>query len=98
MIGDVIGVVPRGVDDFWQDTTWVKTCHSWPSPNPKDEGVSTLVKTFEELLPKTAKIGIELGAESRIGFPQETSCVSMDAMKPRTFADASDPIFTPLRN
>lgn len=97
MSGDVVGVVPRGVDEFWQDTTWVKTCRSWPSPNPKDEGVSTLIKTFEELLPKTAKIGIELGAESRLGFPAGDFLRVMDAMKPRTFADASDPIFTPLR-
>lgn len=97
MSGDVVGLVPRGVDDFWRDTTWVKTCRSWPSPNPQDEGVSTLVKTFEDLLPKAAKIGIELGTESRIGFPAGDFLRLLDAAKPKTFADASDPIFTPLR-
>lgn len=95
--GEVIGIVPMGIDEFYIETTWVKTCRIWPSPNPKDEGVSTLVKAFADLLPQNAKIGTELGAESRLGLPAGDFLRVIDAIKPRTFVDASDLIFTPLR-
>lgn len=95
--GEPIGLVPRGVDEFYKETTWIKNCRSWPSPNPKDEGVSTLVRTFGDLLPKHAKIGTELGAESRLGLPAGDFLRVMDAIRPQIFVDASDSIFTPLR-
>ncbi|WP_407151111.1 M24 family metallopeptidase [Bradyrhizobium sp. ORS 86] len=95
--GDVVGIVPTGIEEFYKETTWVKNCRSWPSPNPEDEGISTLIKAFRDLLPKHAKIGTELGAESRLGMPVADFLRLVDAIKPQTFADASDPIFTPLR-
>lgn len=95
--GEVIAVVPVGIDQFYKETTWVKNCRSWPSPNPKDEGVSALVGTLREFFPEHAKIGIELGAESRLGLPAGDFLRVADAIKPRTFVDASDSIFTPLR-
>lgn len=95
--GEAIGIVPKGIDDFYRETTWVKTCRSWSSPNPKDEGVTTLTKALHELLPDHAKIGTELGAESRLGMPAGDFLRVLDAIKPQTFVDASDPIFTPLR-
>lgn len=95
--GEPIGIAPRGIDDFYRDTTWLKNCRSWPSPNPKDEGISTVTKALRDLLPEHAKIGTELGAESRLGLPAGDFLRAIDAIKPRTFVDASDPIFTPLR-
>lgn len=95
--GEIVALLPRGVDEFYQQTTRVKNYRTWPSPNRKDEGVSTLSKALGELLPKHAKIGAELGPESRLGMPVGDFLRVADAIKPRTFADASDPIFTPLR-
>lgn len=95
--GEAIAVVPEGIDQFYRETTWVKNCWSWPSPNPKDEGVSALAGVLRELLPAHSKIGIELGAESRLGFPAGDFLRVADAIKPRIFVDGSDPIFTPLR-
>ncbi|UPJ26415.1 Xaa-Pro peptidase family protein [Bradyrhizobium sp. CW1] len=95
--GEAVAVVPEGIDQFYKETTWVKRCRSWPSPNPKDEGVSTLAGALRELLPENAKIGTELGAESRLGFPTGDFLRVAAAIKPRIFVDASDPIFTPLR-
>ncbi len=95
--GEAVAIVPEGIDQFYRETTWVKNCRSWPSPNPKDEGVSALAGALRELLPEHARIGVELGAESRLGFPAGDFLRVADAIKPRTFVDASDPIFTPLR-
>ncbi|MET4359256.1 Xaa-Pro dipeptidase [Bradyrhizobium sp. RT9b] len=95
--GEAVAVVPEGIDQFYRETTWVKNCRSWPSPNPKDEGVSALAGALRELLPEHARIGIELGAESRLGFPAGDFLRVADAIKPRRLVDASDPIFTPLR-
>ncbi|TWB86054.1 Xaa-Pro aminopeptidase [Bradyrhizobium macuxiense] len=95
--GDVLAIVPTGVDQFYRETTWVRNCRTWPGPNPKDEGVSTLATALCDLLPEDARIGTELGAESRLGFPVGDFLRVAEAIKPRMFVDASDPIFTPLR-
>lgn len=94
--GEPTALVPRGVDEFYTETTWIKNFRAWPSPNPKDEGVSTLVSVLSDL-PENARIGTELGAESRLGLPGGDFLRVVDAIRPRTFVDASDPIFTPLR-
>ncbi|WFU40024.1 Xaa-Pro peptidase family protein [Bradyrhizobium sp. CB82] len=94
--GEAVGIVPGSFDEFYGQTTWVKNYRTWAGPNPKDEGVSTLAKALNDL-PTTAKIGTELGAESRLGMPVGDFLRVVDAIQPRTFVDASDPIFTPLR-
>ncbi|WP_018322827.1 Xaa-Pro peptidase family protein [Bradyrhizobium sp. WSM2793] len=95
--GEAIAILPTGLDEFYQQTTWIKNYRTWPGPNPKDEGVSMLAKVVNELLPDHAKIGTELGAESRLGMPVGDFMRVADEIRPRVFADASDPIFTPLR-
>ncbi|WFU39916.1 Xaa-Pro peptidase family protein [Bradyrhizobium sp. CB82] len=94
---EAVAILPSGLDEFYGETTWLKNYRTWSGPNPKDEGVSTLAKTLREQLPDHANVGTELGAESRLGFPVGDFLRVVDAIKPRTFADASDTIFTPLR-
>lgn len=95
--GDAVAIVPTGVDEFFRETTWIKNFRTWPGPSPKDEGVSELATVLNELLPQNARIGTELGAESRLGMPAGDFLRVRNAIRPRIFADASDPIFTPLR-
>lgn len=95
--GESVAIVPVGIDQFYRETTWVQNCLTWPSPNPKDEGVSTLSKALRDLLADHARIGVELGAESRLGLPAGDFLRVVDAIKPRVFVDASDQIFTALR-
>lgn len=96
-IGEAVAIVPTGLDEFFRETTWVKNYRTWPGPNPADEGVSTLSQVLNEVLPEGAKIGTELGAESRLGMPAGDFLRVVNAIKPRIFVDASDPVFTPLR-
>lgn len=95
--GEVVAIVPRGLDEFLGETTWVKNYSTWSGPCPKDEGVSALAKVLSERLPQDARVGTELGAESRLGLPAGDFLRVADAIRPCTFVDASDPIFTPLR-
>lgn len=95
--GEAIAIVPTGLDEFFRETTWIKDFRTWPGPNPKDEGVSEVAKLLNELVPENARIGIELGPESRLGMPGGDFLRISEAIRPRTFADASGPILTPLR-
>ncbi|MER8428316.1 Xaa-Pro peptidase family protein [Mesorhizobium sp. M1403] len=95
--GDAIAIVPTGLDEFLKETTWIKDFRTWNGPNPKDEGVSKTAEILNEILPENARVGIELGPESRLGLPAGDFFRVSEAVWPRTFADASELIFTPLR-
>ena len=43
-----------------------KKIHTWPSPQPEDEGVSALKITLKSLIAKKGKIGCEMGNESQL--------------------------------
>ena len=49
--------------------TWIKNIHSWPSPNPKDEGISLLASLIKNLNNKFGNIGVEIGNESNLRMP-----------------------------
>lgn len=95
--GEVIAVVPTGLDDFLRETTWIQDFRTWPGPNPRDEGVSEVTSLLNQLLPENARIGIELGPESRLGVSGGDFLRIAEAIRPRVFEDASEPIMTPLR-
>lgn len=95
--GDPIAVLARGVAEAVQDTTWVKNVRSWPGPNPADEGVSALVEVLKGLTSERARIGTEMGPESRLGVPYgDFQRISAELM-PRQFVDAVTPVFHRLR-
>ncbi|MBR0898928.1 aminopeptidase P family protein [Bradyrhizobium tropiciagri] len=92
-----IALVPSGVDDVLRETTWITEIRTWPSPNPADEGVSVVAATLAELTGKGARIGIELGAESRPGLPGADLQRLAKIIAPRMLIDATEAVFTPLR-
>lgn len=49
----------------------VGAIHSWASPRPEDDGISTLVEVLRELLPaeETSRLGAELGWEFSLRMP-----------------------------
>lgn len=95
--GDPIAILPRGIDAAMQETTWVKQIRSWPGPRPEDEGVTDIIGLIEEMTPAKARIGIEMGAESRLGWPLADYLRIAQAIRPREFVDANTPIFMALR-
>ncbi|BCP55244.1 dipeptidase [Kaistia sp. 32K] len=95
--GDPIAVLARGVDDAIRETTWVKEVRSWPGPAPEDEGVTEIIKLVSELTGPNARIGIEMGPESRLGWPVADFLRIARGIAPREFVDANTPVFMRLR-
>ena len=49
--------------------TWVKEIYTWPSPRPKDEGISLISKVINEIPSKFNIVGAELGKEMALRMP-----------------------------
>ncbi len=95
--GEPIAVLPRGIDHAMRETTWIENIRSWPGPAPENEGVTEIIKLICELTPANARIGIEMGPESRLGWPVADFQRIAAGIAPRVFVDANTPIFMQLR-
>ncbi len=60
-----IAVIPS-IGESAIKKTWIKDIFTWPSPQPKDEGVSALIEAFNKLIKRKGNIGCELGQESHL--------------------------------
>jgi Xaa-Pro aminopeptidase len=50
-------------------TSWISNLRTWPAPRPADDGISLLLDSIRSALQNGKRLGLELGPESRIGFP-----------------------------
>jgi len=48
---------------------WVSHVHTWPSPQPEDDGISLLCKIIKNLRARFGRIGVAVGIESNIRMP-----------------------------
>ena len=69
--------------------TWIKEIKTWPSPQPKDEGVSELKKYISKVLPNKGKIGCELGLESHLRMSINDFDYLRNSLSNLKFIDAS---------
>lgn len=67
--GEPVIVCPQTNVVSTKATSWVKDIRTWPAPRPEDDGITILVDAIRSMLRKGMKLGLELGPESRIGFP-----------------------------
>jgi len=67
--GETIAVIPEIGEPVVAATGTVGRIHTWPAPRPKDEGVSLLSKTLQDLPKHFSRIGFELGRESVLRMP-----------------------------
>ena len=58
-----IAVVPS-IGETALKKTWIENIKTWQSPNPEDEGISTLTNEILSISKKKPKIGCELGKEN----------------------------------
>jgi len=70
--------------------TWVKNIHSWPSPNPKDEGISLLTSLIKNLNNKFGNIGVEIGNESNLRMPIRDYMSLQKQLNEFSFVDGSN--------
>ena len=89
--GKPIAIVPEiGESEFKK--TWLDEIISWPSPRPKDEGVSLLKSTLENIKKKHSKIGAEFGKEMAIRMPVR-DLFKLKEIVNTTLVDGSDAIW-----
>jgi len=68
--GKPIAVVPEiGKAGF--DETWIDDVRCWPSPRPKDDGISLLRDTLIETSNNSFQIGAMLGPETHLRMPAD---------------------------
>jgi len=66
--GKPIAVIPS-IGEALMNKTWVEDIRTWPSPDLKDDGISLLSETLEEIA-KNKNIGIPSGPETYVRMPQ----------------------------
>ena len=66
--GKPIAVIPS-IGEALMSKTWVEDIRTWPSPDLKDEGISLLSDTLEEIA-KNKNIGLPSGTETYVRMPQ----------------------------
>ena len=62
---DPIAIIPS-IGQTALQKTWIRNIQTWPSPQPNDEGISTLKNSIKNLIPTKGNIGCELGLESNL--------------------------------
>jgi Xaa-Pro aminopeptidase len=62
------GVAIIGLSN-WLATSWAQDVLTWPSPRPENEGLDLLTKAIAGIRRRFGRLGVELGAESRLGMP-----------------------------
>jgi len=67
--GEPVIVCPQTNVVSTKATSWINDIRTWPAPRPEDDGITILTGAIRSMLRKGKKLGLELGPESRIGFP-----------------------------
>jgi Xaa-Pro aminopeptidase len=67
--GKAVAVIPEIGLSNWRATSWVEDVRTWPSPRPENEGLDILRDVLRGTRRRFGRIGVELGAESRLGMP-----------------------------
>ncbi len=68
--------------------TWIKEIYTWPSPRPKDDGISLISKLMNEFPSKFNYVGAELGKEMSLRMPL-TDFFFLQSTLSRKIIDAS---------
>jgi len=85
-----IAVIPEIGADYLR-STWIENIRTWSSPAPKDDGVSLLRQTLQEVTGATGRIGFPMGQETHMRMP----LTDFDAVR-ATFPKANFVDATPL--
>jgi len=66
--GKPVAVIPE-IGAHLMGRTWLDDIRSWPSPDPRDDGVGLLADTLRELAGARGRIGLPSGPESHLRMP-----------------------------
>ncbi len=66
--GRPIAVIPE-IGAAGMTSTWVDDIHTWPAPQPEDDGISLLQSVIEKMPRRFGRMGVSLGHESHLRMP-----------------------------
>ena len=66
--GKPIAVIPE-IGLAGMQATWLDSIHTWPSPQPGDDGISLLTSVLNALPTRFGQLGLPLGPESVLRMP-----------------------------
>ncbi len=89
---DPIAVVPSIGKTVLQNT-WIKNIQTWQSPNPNDEGITTLQEAILSIKVESCMIGCELGKESYLRLSIKDFERLSHNLSKHKFVDASNIIW-----
>ena len=94
--GRGVAVIPEIGVSNWRDTSWVEDIRIWPSPRPENEGLDLVTDAVHRMRRRFGRIGVELGAESRLGMPVADFLRLRRMIRPVRMVDGS-PLMSELR-
>ena len=94
--GRGVAVIPEIGISNWRGTSWVEEILTWPSPRPENEGLDLVTNAVHRMRRRFGRIGVELGAESRLGMPAADFLRLRRMIRPTRMVDGS-PLMSELR-
>lgn len=89
LAGKPVAVVPE-IGYAGMQATWLDDVHTWPSPDPVDEGISLLTSTLDGLAKRFGRIGVPMGPESQLRMPLADFETLRGNLSGRAMVDARD--------
>ena len=89
--GDPVAVIPSIGADL-MGRTWITEIRTWDAPFPKDDGVSFLANTLNELSPAAGRIGLPMGPETHLRMPLLDLRRIEEMISPRVVFDGTSAI------
>ncbi len=88
LAGKPIAVIPE-IGAAGMAATWVETIHTWPAPQPADDGISLLAGIIAGLPRRFARLGVPLGHESSLRMPAGDYQRLLNELPPCDVVDAA---------
>jgi Xaa-Pro aminopeptidase len=86
--GKPIAVIPE-IGAAGMAGTWVEEIHTWPAPQPEDDGISLLQSVIAKIPHQFGRMGVPLGHESLLRMPAGDYQKLLSKLRPTEIIDVS---------
>lgn len=86
-VGEPVAIVPTCHLLCMHETSWISDIRTWQAPRPADDGISLLVEAVKAIEGQFARVGAELGPETRLGMPVGDFLRVQELLEPTKIVD-----------